>query len=67
MIRILVFMGIMTITLFAIWLIVALSHYYGWVSYDVQYGTTYRFNEGGDGDILLSIPKWMERILRKYE
>jgi len=52
--------------------VILLARYSGWLKYDLEHGTEYRFNEGSPekGEILswlFRFPEWLEKILRKYE
>jgi hypothetical protein len=50
------------------WVFMHLVHYLGWLEFDVEFGTDYRFNDGLVVDVwLFRFPKLMERVLRASE
>jgi len=52
----------------AVWLVMVLAHYNGWKRYDAENHTAFRFNEGVCSDCaIFKVPKWLQRILLKFE
>lgn len=67
-------LAIISALIAVVWYMVMLMHYWGWRSYDREFGTDYRFNEGQAYieepnwfDRTTMVPRHMERLLRWIE